>query len=159
MSRVNCMKRCSPLLLAATALLAQAQPLKLHVPSPDWRDQIIYFVMTDRFADGDLKNNDLGANEYDPTRADRFNGGDLKGLTQHLDYIRGIGATALWLTPPNRNQWVDPQLGYVGYHGYWAQHFRQVDPHLGTLADYQRLSHGLHSRGMYLVQDLSLIHI
>jgi glycosidase len=146
-------------LALALAGAAQAQPLKLHVPSPDWRDQIVYFVMTDRFADGDAKNNDQGVGAYDPTRGDRFNGGDLKGLTQRLDYIRGLGATALWLTPPNRNQWVDPMLGYTGYHGYWAQHFKQVDPHLGTLADYQRLSHGLHSRGMYLVQDIVVNHV
>jgi len=147
------------LLALALAGAAQAQAPKLHVPSPDWRDQIVYFVMTDRFADGDPKNNDQGVGAYDPTRGDRFNGGDLKGLTRRLDYIRGLGATAVWLTPPNRNQWVDPMLGYYGYHGYWAQHFKQVDPHLGTLADYQRLSQGLHARGMYLVQDIVVNHV
>ena len=138
---------------------AAAEPLELHVPSPDWRDQIIYFVMTDRFDDGDPSNNDQGAGEYDPTRVDRYNGGDLKGVTDRLDYIRGLGATAVWITPPNRNQWVDPMLGFTGYHGYWAQHFKQVDPHLGTLADYKRLSHGLHSRGMFLVQDIVVNHV
>jgi len=155
------MRRCL-LAVVAAALLgpgARAEPLKLHVPSPDWRDQIIYFVMTDRFADGDPKNNDQGAGEYDPKRGESFNGGDLKGVTQHLDYIRGLGATALWITPPVRNQWVDPMLGYTGYHGYWAQHFRQVDPHLGTLDDYRRLSHELHVRGMYLVQDIVVNHV
>jgi glycosidase len=156
------MKRLFPfaLMLAfALADAAHARPWKLHVPSPDWRDQIVYFVMTDRFADGEPNNNDQGAGEYDPTRGDRFNGGDFKGLTSKLDYIRGLGATAVWLTPPNRNQWVDPLLGYVGYHGYWAQHFKEVDPHLGTLADYRRLSHALHTRGMVLVQDIVVNHV
>jgi glycosidase len=146
-------------LLLTAPLAARAQPLKLHIPSPDWRDQVIYFVMTDRFADGNPRNNDQGAGEYDPTRGDRYNGGDLQGLTERLAYIQGLGATALWLTPPVRNQWFDPLLGYHGYHGYWAQHFKQVDPHLGTLADYRRLSDALHRRGMYLVQDIVVNHV
>ena len=146
-------------LLLATCCGVTAGPLQLHVKSPDWRDQVIYFVMTDRFDDGDPRNNDQGVGAYDPTRGDRFNGGDLRGITRRLDYIGGLGATALWLTPPVRNQWVDGALGHVGYHGYWAQHFKQVDPHLGTLADYQRLSHALHARGMYLVQDIVVNHV
>jgi len=146
-------------LLLAACGAAAAGPLQLHVKSPDWRDQVIYFVMTDRFDDGDPRNNDQGVGAYDPARGDRFNGGDLRGITRRLDYIRGLGATALWLTPPVRNQWVDGALGHVGYHGYWAQHFKQVDPHLGTLADYRRLSHALHTRGMVLVQDIVVNHV
>jgi glycosidase len=133
--------------------------LRLHVPSPDWRDQVIYFVMTDRFADGDPRNNDQGVGGYDPKRADRYNGGDLAGIRQRLDYIQGLGATAVWITPPNRNQWFDPMLGYYGYHGYWAQHFKQVDPHVGTLQEYRRLSDALHRRGLYLVQDIVVNHV
>ncbi len=145
--------------LALFGLPAAAQPLKLHVPSPDWREQIIYFVMTDRFADGDARNNDQGAGEYDPKRNTRYNGGDLKGLASKLDYIQGLGATAIWLTPPVRNQWMDEQIDLAGFHGYWAQHFKQVDPHIGTLADYRRLSSALHGRGMYLVQDIVVNHV
>jgi glycosidase len=147
-----------PLLLAA-ACSAQAQSPRLHVPSPDWRDQVIYFVMTDRFADGDPRNNDQGVGGFDPTRNERYNGGDLAGLQSKLGYIQGLGATAVWLTPPVKNQWYDPQLGYYGYHGYWAQHFKQVDEHLGTLADYRRLSRELHRRGMVLVQDIVVNHV
>ena len=147
--------------LAACALgagLAVAAPGRLHVPSPDWRDQVVYFVMTDRFADGDPRNNDLGAGEYDPARNSHYSGGDLRGLRQRLDYIRGLGATAVWLTPPVANQWLDPTAGYTGYHGYWAEHFKRVDRHLGTLADYRALSRALHGRGMYMVQDIVLNH-
>jgi glycosidase len=132
--------------------------LRLHVPSPDWRDQVIYFAMTDRFADGDPRNNDQGAGEYrqgDPTR---YNGGDLAGLRQRLGYIRGLGATALWITPPVANQWLDPAGHYAGFHGYWAENFLQVDKHLGTLRDYQLLSDALHRAGMYLVQDIVVNH-
>ena len=135
-----------------------AAALKLHVPSPDWRDQVIYFVVTDRFADGDPHNNDQGAGEFKAGERSRYNGGDLRGLTQRLGYIRGLGATAVWITPPVANQWVDPAANYTGYHGYWAENFVQVDKHLGTLADYQALSHALHSRGMFLVQDIVVNH-
>ncbi len=142
----------------AAAGAGAAGAAKLHVPSPDWRDQVIYFVMTDRFADGDQRNNDLGAGEFDPRSGAKFNGGDLRGLRSRLGYIRGLGATALWLTPPVANQWTDPLGGYTGYHGYWAEHFEKVDRHLGSLADYQALSRALHGRGMYLVQDVVVNH-
>ena len=161
MARLHISKR-----LAAWFLLAMigvqpglaAPPQKLHVPSPDWRDQIIYFVLTDRFADGDPSNNDQGAGEYAVGQRSRYNGGDLKGLRQRLDYIRGLGATALWITPPVANQWTDPAGSYTGYHGYWAEHFKKVDKHLGSLADYKALSDALHRRGMYLVQDIVVNH-
>jgi glycosidase len=128
------------------------------VASPDWRDQVIYFVMTDRFADGDPRNNDQGAGEYGAGQRNRFNGGDFRGLLQHLDYIQGLGATSLWVTPPVSNQWLTPDGSYAGYHGYWAEHFTKVDPHLGTLDDYRELSRALHARGMYLVQDIVVNH-
>ncbi len=148
------------LALGAGAVAAPAANpgLRLHVPSPDWRDQIIYFVVTDRFADGDPANNDQGAGEFAAGQATRYNGGDLRGLLQRLDYVRGLGATALWITPPVANQWLDPSGQHAGYHGYWAENFIKLDPHLGALDDYRQLSHGLHARGMYLVQDIVLNH-
>ncbi len=133
--------------------------LKLHVASPDWRDQIIYFAMTDRFDDGDASNNDQGAGEFDPSQSSRYSGGDLAGARRRLDYIAGLGATTLWLTPPVRNQWLNTRANYGGYHGYWASHFKQTDPHVGSLRAYQGLSDALHRRGMYLVQDIVLNHV
>jgi glycosidase len=131
----------------------------LHVPSPDWRDQVVYFAMLDRFDDGDPSNNDQGEGEYDPADRRRYSGGDLAGVLRRLDYIRGLGATALWITPPVAHQWWDDAVGYGGYHGYWATDFSAVDPHFGTLDDYRALSRGLHARGMYLVQDIVLNHV
>jgi glycosidase len=144
-------------LLAAVPAVAE-RGLKLHVPSPDWRDQVIYFVMTDRFADGDTRNNNQGAGEYDPQDPAKYSGGDLRGLMQRLDYVQGLGATAVWITPPVANRWWDPQSRFSGYHGYWAEHFMKLDKHLGTLDDYKRLSDALHRRGMYLVQDIVVNH-
>ena len=145
-------------LWAAAPAAAAPAGLRLHVPSPDWRDQIVYFALTDRFADGNPANNDQGAGEFKAGDGTRYNGGDLAGLTQRLPYIRGLGATALWITPPVANQWVDPAGSYTGYHGYWAENFLQVDRHLGTLADLQRLSSALHRSGMYLMQDIVVNH-
>jgi glycosidase len=143
-------------LIASPAALAE--PLKLHVPSPDWRDQILYFALTDRFADGDVRNNDQGAGEFKAGARNHFNGGDLRGLRQRLDYVRGLGVTGVWITPPVANQWLDPTGQHAGYHGYWAEHFMKVDRHLGTLADYQALSSALHRRGLVLVQDIVVNH-
>ncbi|MCI4566810.1 alpha-amylase family glycosyl hydrolase [Lysobacter sp. CFH 32150] len=135
-----------------------AAPL-LHVPSPDWRDQVIYFVMTDRFDDGDPANNDQGASEFDPASNAKYSGGDLVGIERHLDYIRGLGATAIWITPPVAHQWWNVRAQYGGYHGYWGEDFSAVDPHYGTLADYKRLSGSIHAAGMYLVQDIVVNHV
>lgn len=150
------------MLLSALALLAGAAVAgergALHVPSPDWRDQVVYFALVDRFDDGEPRNNDQGAGEYDPADHRKYSGGDLRGLTRRLDYIRGLGATALWITPPVANQWWNPRSRYGGYHGYWAERFDAVDPHYGTLADYRALARALHAHGMYLVQDVVVNH-
>jgi glycosidase len=147
-------------LLAALALPATAHDhgLQLHVPSPDWRDQVIYFVLTDRFDDGNPRNNEQGLGEYDPRQGDMYSGGDIDGIRRRLDYVQALGATALWLTPPVLNQWHDTTHGFFGYHGYWASHFKRMDPHVGSLNDYRRLSDALHRRGMFLVQDIVVNH-
>lgn len=146
------------LAVVADASVDAAQALKLHVPSPDWRDQIVYFLMIDRFDDGDPSNNDQGAGEYDPADHRRYSGGDLRGVARRIGYIRELGATAVWITPPVANRWWDPLSNYGGYHGYWAEDFEAVDAHYGDLDDYRRLSHALHEAGMYLVQDVVVNH-
>lgn len=131
----------------------------LQVPSPEWRDQVIYFVMPDRFFDGNPANSDQQAGEYDPNDGAKYSGGDLAGVTKKLDYIKGLGMTTLWITPPVANQWWDPQVQYGGYHGYWAENFSEVDKHMGTLDDYRTLSASLHKNGMYLIQDIVPNHV
>jgi glycosidase len=153
--------------LALTASVAQARcedapratSALRHVASPDWREQIVYFAMIDRFDDGDAHNNDQHQHEYAPGDPARYSGGDLCGLTRRLDYLRELGATALWITPPVAHQWWDGSANYGGYHGYWGENFRRVDAHFGTLADYQRLAEGLHARSMYLIQDIVVNHV
>lgn len=142
----------------AAALQAAAQPaLQLHRPSPDWRDQVLYFAMLDRFDDGDPANNDQGAGEHRAGSRAHYNGGDFAGLLRRLDYVQGLGVTGLWITPPVLNQWWNGSYG--GYHGYWAADFTRVDPHWGTLDDYRLLSDALHRRGMTLLQDIVVNHV
>ncbi len=130
----------------------------LHVDSPDWRDQVIYMLFIDRFDDGDPSNNDQGRGEFDPAKATHFSGGDLQGVIDRIDYMKSLGVTAVWISPPVENQWWSSLYQASGWHGYWATNFREIDPHFGTLDDYKRLSHELHCNGMYLIQDIVANH-
>ncbi|MCD6309310.1 MAG: hypothetical protein J7M18_01270 [Candidatus Eremiobacteraeota bacterium] len=119
----------------------------------DWRDDIIYFVMTDRFHNAD-KSNDFGA---DPTNLHRYHGGDIKGLTEKLDYIKSLGITAIWLTPV-----IDNQTEFVntdGYHGYWPIDFYKVDEHLGDIRDFKNFVNKAHEKGLKVILDMPLNHI
>ena len=130
----------------------------LQVPSPEWADQILYFIVTDRVMDGDSSNNDQGTGEYKKGDGGFWNGGDIKGITQKIDYLQELGVTGVWITPPVANQWRNPQQTGTGNHGYWANRLDQVDKHLGDLGDYKILSATLHSKGMYLIQDVVVNH-
>ena len=156
-------------LLAALLALALIGPAGAATPPPapaagpastpvDWRDQVLYFAMIDRFADGDPANNDQGAGVFDPADGSKYSGGDLRGIAQRLDYIAGLGVTGLWITPPVANQWWDAEARFSGYHGYWASDFSAVDAHYGTLEDYVGLGRALDGRGMTLVQDIVVNH-
>lgn len=90
--------------------------LSLALAVPVWEDQIVYFVMIDRFANGDTSNDDMGFGEAGNDNS-RYNGGDIQGLIDRLDYIKELGATAIWITPPIANQWWNPWVSYGGYHG------------------------------------------
>jgi glycosidase len=150
----------------AKKTIGTQSPIHKAVPGPaedapiqrDWRDEVLYFLMIDRFADGDPTNNNQGKGEYNPASNDHFNGGDLAGVRQKLDYIQGLGVTGLWITPPMANLWWDPYSKTAGYHGYWADHFAEVDKHFGSEADYQALARAMRGRGLRLVQDIVLNH-
>ncbi len=129
-------------------------------------DQNFYFVMADRFANGDSTNDDgglppgtgEGESGFDPTTKGFYHGGDLKGLTSRIDYIQGLGTTAIWLTPSFKNKAVQPEDKSAGYHGYWITDFTQIDPHLGTNADLRTLVNAAHSRGIKVYFDIITNH-
>lgn len=110
---------------------------------------LIYFVMTDRFKDGSLENNQFpDVNKKDPKS---YHGGDFVGITQSLDYIQSLGATAIWITPVLKNE-------TKGYHGYWAVDFEAIDPHLGTEAELKALVDEAHKHGIKIVLDYVVNH-
>ncbi len=117
---------------------------------------VVYLVMTDRFADGNPANDRPPANPsgFDRSKPRAWHGGDFAGLAQHLDYLQSLGVTALWTTPVYDNE---PM--HDSYHGYAATNLYAVDPHFGTLDDYRHLSAALHARGLKLIIDLVPNHI
>jgi pullulanase-type alpha-1,6-glucosidase len=125
-----------------------------------------YFVMTDRFANGDTTNDTGGlsgdrlATGLDPTDKGFYHGGDLAGLLANLDYIEGLGTTAIWLTPSFLNRPVQGtgDSASAGYHGYWVTDFTQIDPHLGTNAELETLIDAAHDRGIKVYFDIITNH-
>jgi glycosidase len=128
-------------------------------PSPrDWRDVFMYFLLVDRF-----DNNQRGVPLYDPASAPNgrdseqgkiFQGGTLKGITRRLNYIKGLGANAIWISPVFKNR----QEKADCYHGYAIQDFIEVDKRFGTKEDLQNLVKEAHARGLYVILDIILNH-
>jgi alpha-amylase len=135
--------------LAALVVAASLIPAESVAAAPiDWRDEAIYMVMTDRFRNGD-PTNDL---DSVPGKADWWQGGDLQGVIDELDYIKGLGMTAIWITP-----FVAQTSG--GYHGYWTLSPTQVDPHLGTPQKLDELVAAAHAHGLKVIFDIVLNHL
>jgi alpha-amylase len=131
--------------LVVAGSLMPAEPLAAPV---DWRDDAIYMVMTDRFRNGD-PSNDLDSVAGKP---DWWQGGDLQGVIDELDYIKELGMTAIWITP------VAQQIK-GGYHGYWTLNPYEVDPHLGSLSTLQELVRKAHEKGLKVVLDVVPNHL
>lgn len=112
------------------------------------QNDLIYFIMTDRFCNGN-KQNDINVNLNDPKA---YHGGDIEGIIQKLDYIKSLGATAIWITPIVENT-------ANGYHGYWAEDYYKVDPHLGTMSDMKNLVKEAHKRNIKVLLDYVANHV
>ncbi len=138
-------------------LLAVAAAQAQHYPSPaDWRDENIYQIFTDRFFDGDPSNNNAESGRsspYAPSSPTGIHGGDFKGIQQKLDYIKGLGATAIWISPIPLNVG-----GTSAYHGYGAQDFYTLAPHWGTMADLSNMVAAAHARGIKVILDIVCNH-
>lgn len=112
---------------------------------------LIYFVMIDRFYDGNKDNNQHPDFSNNPEELKSYLGGDLDGIIQQLDYIKDQGATAIWLTPVAKNE-------PYGYHGYWIEDFTQVDPHFGDMETLKTLVDQAHKREMKVILDYVVNH-
>ncbi|SHG17029.1 pullulanase [Ornithinibacillus halophilus] len=130
----------------------------------DWDEARIYFMLTDRFADGnEANNNNIG---YDPTSPGSYQGGDFKGVTQNLDYLDDLGINTIWITPIVENVYHDVayndpnanNIPYHSYHGYWGLDFEELNPHLGTLEEFHELIDAASERGIKIMVDVVLNH-
>ena len=153
-------------LLCGTAQASSPPDLRARTPE----QEVIYFVLPDRFANGDPGNDRGGigggiagdrlTHGFDPSHKGFYHGGDLKGLTAKLDYIQGLGASAIWVAPIFKNKPVQGPKGAetAGYHGYWITDFLHVDPHFGSDADFAALVKAAHARGMKVYMDIVVNH-
>jgi glycosidase len=157
---------CAGTALSGVPLGAQTRPAPAPIAERQLEDEVIYFVLPDRFANGDPKNDRGGLkggplqHGFDPAHKGFYHGGDLKGLTARLDYIKGLGVTAIWLAPIFKNKPVQGMPGQesAGYHGYWVTDFTQVDPHFGTNAEFKAFVGAAHARGMKVYMDIITNH-
>jgi glycosidase len=115
-----------------------------------WQGQSIYQIITDRFYDGDPSNNNADGN-YNPQRSRGAHGGDFKGLEQKLDYIKALGATAIWISPIVLNARGE-------FHGYAARDFYKIDPRWGTLEDLRHMVEAAHALGLLVIDDIVVNH-
>jgi len=129
-----------------TITIQQTPPPAFPSPS-DWRDINIYQIFTDRFNDGDPSNNTLSPSSFTPTDGRRVHGGDFKGIEQKLDYIKALGANAIWISPIQLN------VGHGAYHGYAAHDFYSLSPHWGSMADLKSMVSNAHVRGIRVILD------
>lgn len=131
----------------------EAGEIQIATHVADWRQEVIYQVLVDRFADGDAGNNF----RVDLSAQGKYHGGDWRGLYDRLDYLDELGVTTLWISPLVKN--VDTDAGFDGYHGYWTQDLYQLNPHYGDLAGLRRLVNGAHARGMKVILDIVTNHM
>ena len=141
---------------------ALAQDLRSRAPS----EETVYFVLPDRFANGDTSNDRGGyrgdrlKTGFDPAAKGFYHGGDLKGLREKLPYLKDMGITAIWFAPIFKNKPVQGPEGdeSAGYHGYWVTDFTQPDPHFGTRAEFKDFVDAAHGMGMKVYMDIITNH-
>lgn len=127
---------------------------------PITNEDVIYLIMTDRFADGDASNN----KEVDRQNPRAWHGGDFKGITQKIPYLKELGITAIWLTPwydnpDEANKCDKPWCPYTNYHGYHATDYYGVENHFGSMADLQEMIRECHKNGIKVIQDQVANHV
>lgn len=152
----------APLALALVAFAACSEPAPDSDPAPepkvtnlveDWRDEVVYQLVTDRFADGDPTNNH-GVDRANPVG---WHGGDFAGIVEQIPYLQALGVTAVWISPVVRN--VEVFGEGTGYHGYWTQDFNSVEPHFGTRESLQAMIDALHDANIKVILDVVTNHV
>lgn len=135
--------------------LDDVRAVRVQTHVEDWRDEIIYQLVVDRFANGQ-PGNDFRVSRA-PFALARYKGGDWQGVIDRLDYLEALGITAIWISPIILN--VDTDAGIDGYHGYWAIDLERLNPHFGDLAVLRRMVDAAHDRGIKVVLDIVTNHL
>lgn len=139
--------------------------MSMAVQALDFKGEVIYQIMVDRFYDGDTSNNNpaKAPGLYDANKSNwkLYWGGDLDGITQKIPYLARLGVTALWITPVHDN--IDVAATYngtpnAGYHGYWAKDFKKIDEHFGTWSDFDQMIATAHANGIKVIMDYAPNH-
>jgi glycosidase len=141
-----------------------------YAPAQDFKKQVIYQIVTDRFVDGDTTNNNPSQSSglYDATKTNwhLYWGGDLAGIQSKISYLKGMGITAIWISPPVDNLNLNiPDGGgnpTASYHGYGARDFKRIEEHFGSTTNswtaFDNLASALHTNGMKLIVDFAPNH-
>ena len=155
------MARFAPLLVSFIIFFSPV----LSWAAPDWSDDILYFVLVDRFADGDSTNN----RTVERSNPGGYHGGDLKGLSRHMDELADLGITALWINPMQKQvsrgfyasapaKLGIPEFRHWGFHGYWIDDFTAMEPQFGSLDDLKHLVAEAHKRNIKVLLDVVYNH-
>ncbi|RUS46702.1 alpha-amylase family glycosyl hydrolase [Cohnella sp. AR92] len=116
-------------------------------------DDIVYMILTDRFYDGDSSNNGTLGNEYRPGQLKYTQGGDWQGIIDKMSYIKDLGVTAIWISPPQQNELLSRDGSESGYHGYFTHDYNSTDPHFGSKAKLIELVNTAHANGIKVILD------
>jgi alpha-amylase len=125
--------------------------LATHVA--DWRDEVIYQIITDRFDDGDINNDYMIV----PGELNQFQGGDWQGIIDHMDYLQALGVTTIWISPIVNNVYTN--AGNAGYHGYWSQDLTSLSPFFGDLATLRTMIATAHDAKIKVILDIVCNHM
>lgn len=132
----------------------------------DWDEAVVYFMMTDRFFDGNESNNKASGADTFGDNPGLYHGGDFAGVTAKLDYLQDLGVNTIWLTPIVKNiqgvavtdEGKDDVPYNAAYHGYWASDFTKLNPTLGTTEEFETMISEAHKRGMRIMVDIVVNH-
>ena len=136
---------------------------KSNQPPFIWENATVYFMLTDRFNNGDPMNDTPLGRKQDGGPLRSFMGGDLKGITMKIEegYFEDLGVNVLWITPPIEqiHSFTDEGWGKTyGYHGYWARDWTNIDPNYGTMDELKEMVDKAHKRGIRVLLDVVLNH-
>ncbi len=156
-------------LSSGSSLLLTASATAVSGPTRDFKPQVIYQIVTDRFYDGDTSNNNpaqsAGMFDASKTNFNLYWGGDLTGIQQKLAYLAGMGVTAIWISPPLDN--IDTAANYSGgmfapFHGFWARDLQRVEEHFGDASNswtaFDNLVAAAHQNGIRVIVDFAANH-